>query len=1139
MLHSFICKHYLIFELASFFRDLELSECGHEKKVMSKSGASFGIVGVGASAGGIESFKRLLSRLRPNSGMAYVFLQHLEPSHESHLSEILSRNTDLPVREITNGMQIVPDAIFTLPSNKTVTASEDLRFRLEPRDSQVQNLPIDIFFTSIGENYKSLAIGVVLSGSGSDGTMGLKNIRQHGGVTFAELPGTASWADMPQNAIDTGIVDFVLPSEEIADKILSLKGIYQNKDFWEGEKLSGNEEDAYRQILSLVRLNSGIDFTYYKQATLKRRLIRRMAIAHMTSFQDYLKHLRNNTNEQETLLQDMLIQVTSFFRDSRTFQELSEKVFPNMLENLTKEGNVRMWIPGCATGEEAYSLAICFHEALENVDPKLALNIKKIQIFASDVSEVAIEKARSGVYNKSEVQAVSDVRLKTYFTRINSDYKVNKTIRDSIVFATHNFLKDPPFAKMDLISCRNVFIYLEPYLQKKALTTFHYALKNNGFLVLGKAETSGGASNLYVPFSTQERIYIRKKGQGSFIISPVTDPKTNQQKTEMKSPSLVPRPDFKKSAESLLIADHTPPSVIVDEHMEVVHFNGVLVPFLEPPSGKPTFNLMKMAQEGLGFELRNAIHRANTAQTRFCKEDIPIKSEGGRILASIEVIPLKDTVEPYYLILFYKKTVMSGPFKKLLKKWNSFWTNIGNNSMELEIKALRNELVQAREDMRAITEVQEATNEELQSSNEELLSSNEEMQTLNEELETSKEELQSTNEELIIINQELIEKQTQLNDFLHYNEAILSTIRESLVVLDKKLHVRSANRSFFEKFGVREKEIVGKPFFEIQEGKWHSEDLETMLEKVLPKKESLVDFEINLDIDLDGKLQLELNAREVIDGKKADNLILLAIEDITERNKAIENYQTSIKALKQTNRQLDQFVHVASHDLQEPLRKILTFSNRLRTKGQKLLSDNLMTYLEKIESSSKRMSTLIQDLLDYSQVSDHEKMFEPTDLNMIIAELLPDFELVIENSEGKIDVQPLPKIIGIPMQLKQLFYNLISNSFKYAKKDVKPNIKITSKELTSPEVASHSTLDTNKRYIEIIVQDNGIGFDQKYGEQIFTIFQRLNTSGEYKGTGIGLALAKRVVENHNGKIFAKSELGEGTDFHIVLPMENA
>ncbi len=768
----------------------------------------------------------------------------------------------------------------------------------------------------------------------------------------------------------------------------------------------------------------------------------------------------------------------------------------------------------------------------------MATNIKKIQVFASDISELAIDKARSGVYNESELQGVSEERLKNFFTKIHSDYKVNKSIRDTIVFTTHNFLKDPPFAKMDLISCRNVFIYLESYLQKKALTTFHYALNDSGFLILGKAETSGAASDLYIPFSTRERIYARKKTPGHFFPSPVKDPMANPQKIEMQPTSIVPRPDYKKSAESLLIADHTPPSVIVDEQLEVVHINGTLVPFLEPPSGKPTFNLMKMAQKGLGFELRNALHKAKTSQQKYYKEDIPIRSKGERILVTIEVIPLNDTLEPYYLIIFHKKIAEENTFRKLSKKWNSFWANDQKTAMESELTALRNELVQAREDMRTIIEDQEASNEELQSVNEELLSSNEEMQSLNEELETSKEELQSTNEELIIINKELIEKQDELNDSLHYNQSILATLRESLVVLDKRLRIRSVNEAFCEKFGIGEHEVMGKPFFGIQGGKWLDTNLKTMLEKVLPKKELLVDFEIRLEMEVDGKRMLQLNAREVVDGKKGDKLILLAIEDITERKKAIENYQNSIEALRQTNEQLDQFVHVASHDLQEPLRKILTFSDRLRTKGQKGFSDDMKNYLAKIEDSANRMSTLIQDLLAYSRVANHDELFEKTDLNLIIAELLSDFELFLEKNKGEVNVAELPVIIAIPLQLKQLFYNLINNALKFAKKDVKPIIDITSKKLSKKDIENYENLNPLTTYTEILIKDNGIGFDQKYGEKIFTIFQRLN-SREYKGTGIGLALVKRVVENHHGHIYAISEEGQGAEFHIILPVEDA
>lgn len=431
---------------------------------MTKLTSIFPIVGVGASAGGLNSFKKFLGSITVDSGMAYVLLQHLDPSHESLLPEILSRFTEIPVQEITDNVELKQNHVYVLPENKVLTVV-DHSLKLTPRNSEITNLPIDFFFDSLAKVHKTLAVGVILSGTAHDGTHGLKSIKEYGGITFAEDPQTASWEGMPQSAISAGVVDFILPSDAIIKKLLEINKVYKNTPFWEEEKLPKGQENDFRQILSLLHLKSDVDFNYYKQPTIKRRIARRMAINQIDNLKKYLGLLRENSMEQDALFQDILIQVTSFFRDSNTFKELGDKIFPAILKNRTGDrAAIRIWVAGCSTGEETYSMAITLYETL------LAIGQldRKIQIFASDISNNAIDKARQGIYSALEVKPIHKDRLFNYFTKINADsYKVNKNIRDLIVFAPHNFLKNPPFAKMDLISCRNVFIYMDSFLQKR------------------------------------------------------------------------------------------------------------------------------------------------------------------------------------------------------------------------------------------------------------------------------------------------------------------------------------------------------------------------------------------------------------------------------------------------------------------------------------------------------------------------------------------------------------------------------------------------------------------------------------------------------------------------------------------------
>ncbi len=1104
---------------------------------MSKQLQIFPIVGVGASAGGIESFKKFLHAIPDNSGIAYVLVQHLHPSHESSLPAILSKATSLPIHEIKNRQHLQPNNIYILPSNSNVVIT-DHTFKLSKRSASGPNLPIDLFLTSLARVHKTLASGVVLSGTAHDGTKGLRAIKEHGGITFVEDPRHAAWQGMPQSAVDAGVVDFVLDSEEIPGKLQEVYAAYINSQVQqEGEKLTEEEEDAFRQILSLIRLHTNVDFNYYKQPTLRRRIARRMAIKHAYSLTDYLYILRSNKPELEVLFQDMLIQVSSFFRDSSTFQELEENILPSILLTKSPNDSIRIWVAGCATGEEAYSLAMCLHKAAGGFTGGPGFKGRKIQIFASDLSELAIEKARSGIYSAGEVQNLTPLQLKNYFTKVNAGYKVNKTLRDIIVFVTHNFLKDPPFARMDLISCRNVFIYMDPFLQKKALSTFHYALREQGFLLLGKTETTSADGELFMPVSKQEKIFMRKAVHRRYI---PTIPEKNvsmPQNTQISLTSAPSQPDFRRSAEEILISKHTPPSVIVDDLMEVVHINGTIVPFLQPPPGAPTFSLIKMAHESLSFELRNSVYKAKHTGAVVHKEDIPCHTNGDRFLVTIEIIPLPKTPDPYYLILFWKKEKGLSPLESLGKKLKNLGFNYGVDELENQNKALSTELAQAREDMRNISDEQEATNEELQSANEELLSSNEELHSLNEELETSKEELQSTNEELVIMNQELVEKRDELHHTLGYTEAILATIREPLVVLDKDFRIRTANDSFIQKLNMNPQDIVGTKFFSLQQGQWDSEDLRAMLNKVLPEHQSFQDFEMELQLDGSGKRKLHLNAREIKDGKKDDKLILLAIEDVTDQQLAIKNYRESIAQLEKTNEQLDQFVRVASHDLQEPLRKILTFSNLIREREEGALTKNINTLLDKIDTSGERMSALIKDLLDYSRLANTGDLYELIDLNETIGVVLADFELLIDQKKASIRIGKMPEICAVPLQINQLFLNLIGNALKFSKKDVPPDIQIRSRKLAKEKLQDHPSLDPGLDYIEIIVKDKGIGFDQKYEEKIFTIFHRLHPNNEYEGTGIGLGTVRKIAENHSGKVFAKSAPGQGAEFHVILPVE--
>jgi two-component system CheB/CheR fusion protein len=605
-----------------------------------------------------------------------------------------------------------------------------------------------------------------------------------------------------------------------------------------------------------------------------------MALSKHEDPASYLLYLRENKPEQDLLYQDLLIPVTSFFRDPKTFENLCETVFPQILKKKSPGEPVRIWVAGCSTGEEVYTIAICMKDILGSKQEKL-------QIFATDLSEPAIAKARSGIYSKTEVEGLSQQQLEEYFTKTDGSYQVNKQVRDICVFAVHNFLKDPPFGKMDFISCRNVLIYMEPYLQKKALTTFHYALNPKGYLLLGKSETTSSVPDYFAQTRDKDgkydKLFIRNDIVGRYI------PTMSRQKEENISahhpftkitPVLM---DYKKAADEVLLSKYTTPGVVINEALDIVHFRGKTGNFLEPSAGKPSLNLLKMAKDELAFELRNLLNKVMKENEPATKQNIGLRDNGNKRSISIEAIPLTDMAEPHYLVLFHdddesklEKFSRSGADGK-----KTSGKRIPDEKQE-RIEQLEKELSQAREDMRRITEEQEVANEELQSANEELVSGSEELQSLNEELETGKEELQSANEELITINKELISSYEEVSEAREFAESVIATVSTPLLILNKKLRIKSANNAFYKTFQVNEAEIEGKLIFELGNKQWDIPELRSLLEKVLPQKLSFHEYEVNLYFPSIGQRTMLLNAKEVNRKSTAEKLILLSILDITD-----------------------------------------------------------------------------------------------------------------------------------------------------------------------------------------------------------------------------------------------------------------
>lgn len=839
-------------------------------KIPSKN--LFPVVGIGASAGGLDAFKKLIGAIAEDSGMAYILVQHLHPEHKSNLAEILQRHAKIPVIEIKDNVHVEPDKIYVIPSNKTLVATDGI-LQLSPRpEGSQQFLSVDILFSSLAEVHRDHSIGVVLSGTGADGSSGLKDIKDNGGLTIAQDPETAAYTGMPQHAIDADIVDFTLAPEQIPDKLLEIKQTY--KEPVENDKKDEEQEtnEQFKKIIMLLKVKVGVDFSFYKQTTVRRRILRRMVLLNQENIADYLDYVRNDKAELNILFYDLLIPVTFFFRDAEMFDTLCETIFPDLLKNKSLTNPFRIWVAGCSTGQEAYSMAMCLHEFFGD---KIA--DVKIQVFATDLSEISVKKARLGLYSKKETEGVSEVRLARFFHKTNGDYQIKKTVRDMCVFAVHNFLKDPPFANLDLISCRNVLIYLEPFLQKKAFNMFHYALNANGTLLLGKSETIGNSSELFTTEGKGDKFFTRKPTHGKFrnLLSEPNERTQNQnifaKRNDEKST------DFQKSADDLLLAQYTPVGVVVNDQFDIVQFRGLTGEFLEPSPGKASLNVLKMAKDGLGFEIRNALQKAKQTSNAFIKNGIGIN--GGKNFVSIEVVQLRNTIDVYFLILFKNEA-------SAVQTVGAAGVELRTRADSIRIEQLEKELLQLREDMRSITEEQEAANEELQSSNEELLSGSEELQSLNEELETSKEELQSTNEELITVNQELYDRNEEIDQSRKFAESILSVLHEPLLLLDTKFRIKSANASFYKMYQLTESEAVGKIIFDLQDKVWNHPDLRQEFAAMANNRDKKREVEIALTFPVTGERTICFNM-QTINRDSGEQLILLALDDITER-KSVE-----------------------------------------------------------------------------------------------------------------------------------------------------------------------------------------------------------------------------------------------------------
>ncbi|KJS01654.1 MAG: chemotaxis protein CheB [Desulfobulbaceae bacterium BRH_c16a] len=746
----------------------------------------FPIVGIGASAGGLEALELFLKNVPPSCGLAFVIVSHLSPTHKDMMAELLQRHTTMPVTQIEDRIRIEPDHVYVIPPNRDLSLLHGVLHLHEPVASGLR-LPIDHFFRSLADDRQERGIGVILSGMGSDGTLGLRALKEKSGAVFVQAPTSAKFAGMPRSAIDAGLADIVAPAEELAGRIITyLQHVPHPATPATPGHLEKNQS-GLEKIILLLRTKTGHDFSLYKKNTLYRRIERRMGLHQLDKIANYASYLRSNPLEIDLLFKELLIGVTSFFRDPAMWEQLKVKVIPALLTSRAENATLRAWVTACSTGEEAYSLAMVFREALEELTPGRHL---RLQIFATDIDKDAIDKARSGFFPPNIATDVSEERLHRFFIREEYGYRVSQEIREMVIFAPQNLVTDPPFTKLDLLTCRNLLIYLEPSLQKKLLSLFHYSLNSDGVLVLGMSETVGQSSELFVPLPGKMRLNRRADtamGTNLTVLSPtVTHPQRNGDGYHAPPQPLPNVPNLSALTDELLLRHYTPAAVLTTPRGDIVYLSAKTGKYLEPTVGKANLNIFAMAREGLAGPLHEAFARAVREKVTVTLKDLKIQTNGSALSVDVVVQPLSAPAEMQGMMLIVFREIGEASVKKTKAPSKTK----RNATDEARLAELTRELQQSREEVYSTREEMQASQEELKATNEELQSTNEELQSTNEELTTSKEEMQSMNEELQTINQELTSKVDELTHIGDDMENLLNSTDIATLFLDSELRVR-------------------------------------------------------------------------------------------------------------------------------------------------------------------------------------------------------------------------------------------------------------------------------------------------------------------------------------------------------------
>lgn len=845
---------------------------------------NFPIVGIGASAGGLEALEQFFLNVPSNSGIAFVVIQHLDPTHIGILPELLQRATEMKVLQVSDHMLIKPNQVYVIPPNKSMSILNDSLYLFEPVETRGLRLPIDYFFRSLAQDRQERSIGVILSGMGSDGSLGLKAIKEKNGIVLVQDPLDSKFDGMPKSAINAIVADIVAPANQLPEKLIALLKIAPAnvKEIGIDDKKSSNLE----KIVLLLRDQTGHDFSLYKNNTLYRRIERRMNVHQIDKIPKYVRFLQENPKEVEILFKELLIGVTSFFRDTAVWEKMKETILPELLQTMPNGSVLRAWATACSTGEEVYSLAICFQEAFESV--KKDKNIT-LQIFATDIDKDAIEKARQGFYHHNIVADVSSERLSNFFIKEETGYRVNTSIREMIVFAPHNVIKDPPFTKLDLLLCRNLLIYMEPKLQIKLMNLFHYSLKANGIMLLGNAENENSQKNRFTVLDSKLKLYKRTPTSVNSVL--LDFPETFGRQKQLITNDIQPlkmTKNIQTLADELLLQHFAPASVLINGEGDILYITGRTGKYLEPAAGKANLNIYAMAREGLHKELPGAIRKVKQNYNPLKLTNIKTGTNGGSQLVDVtlQLIEKPEPIKGSIIIVFNDVSDIQRPNTGKIKKGSK---NSSVREQELEI-----DLKHANEELQSVREEMQTTQEELKSTNEEMQSTNEELQSTNEELTTSKEEMQSLNEELQTVN---IELQSKVVDLLSANndmKNLLNSTDIATLFLDKGLKIRRFTDQLTKLFKLRQSDI-GRPYTDMVTNLNYTE----MAKDAVEVMRTLVFKEVTVSTTEKKWFTVRIMPYRTLDDH-IDGLVITFIE-VTEAKKLEEELNKTIALLRKHN----------------------------------------------------------------------------------------------------------------------------------------------------------------------------------------------------------------------------------------------